>query len=169
MVWVPFFVLSIVYFFVDAYFTGERKTGDKIENETLPKNYSGPYGVLGYYIVDSTKSYGLYMELLGASVFVDIKEDRFLERRKQQAMRLFDARKELEINLADFINKNPRYKNKEIYYIDLYDKNLEQGDVMWNFEGFDSDSDMEQYGNTLLSGLNFVLWEDLNPKRNTRQ
>jgi hypothetical protein len=154
-VWLPFLLLSVFYLGMDVYSIGKRKTRDKTENETLPENYSGSYGILGYYIVDSTKLYGLYMELLGTSVFIGIREDKFLEQRKQQAMRLFDAQKELEINLIDFIEKNPKYKNKKVSYIGLFVKNLEQGEVFWDF---DSDpEDAEHYGYTLLHGLNFVF------------
>jgi hypothetical protein len=117
-----------------------------------------PLGTFGYYTVDVPRAYryGLFMELLGMPVFIGIKEDEFFEQRKQQAMRLFDAQKELGINLADFFNKNPKYKTREILYIGLSARNLEEGEVLWSFGNDPGDNSVGEYRHSLLYGFNFV-------------
>ena len=138
-----FLILSIFYFVMDVCFAREKKT----ENKDQVKNYAGPLGVLGDYIVDATESYGLFLDLLDAPVFVDIRYDEFIERRKQRAIYLFDHQKELEVNFIKFVDKNPEFKTKRITYIGLhYPKNFERGEVFWNPDGY-----------TLLYGLEFVL------------
>jgi len=138
-----FLMLSVFYFGVDVYSIDKRKT----QKESVTENYSGPHGILGDYIIESTKSYGLFIELLGAPVFIDIKQDKFLEQRKQRAIHLFENQKKLEINLVKFINQNAEFKTKKIDSIGLhYIKNLERGEVFWDPDGY-----------TLLYGLEFVL------------
>lgn len=105
------------------------------------------YGVLGKHVVsgDSELSYGLFIDLDGDSVFVDIKEDAHFEERKRRAIFLFERRKELEKNISKFRSENPSFKNKKIHAIGIHAEDLEQGEVFWIPDGY-----------TLLKGLEFL-------------
>jgi hypothetical protein len=141
LLWLAFLILSIFYFAVDIYSVDKRKT----ENDSIVEKYSGPFGVLGDYVVDATESYGLFIELLKAPVFIDIRRDEFLGRREQQAKYLFERQKELETNLLDFMTVNPDFKARRVSYIGLHSKVMDQGEVFWDPEG-----------STLLSGTSFL-------------
>lgn len=139
--WVAFLVLSIFFFAVDVYSVDKRKK----ENDSIVEKYSGPFGVLGGYVVDATESYGLFIELLNAPVFIDIRRDEFMERREQQAKYLFERQNELETSLMGFMNATPEFKNKRVLCIGLHSKVMDQGEVFWSPDGY-----------TLLSGTSFL-------------
>ena len=107
-------------------------------------------GVLGNYAPDpadpSDECYGLYLVLSGRPVFVDIREDKYLEERKRKALELFTNSKDLEISLVQFVRENPEFVPRSVTYIGLLSKNLDQGEVFWDPTGY-----------TLLQGLTFVL------------
>jgi len=108
------------------------------------------YGMLGNYVPDSNDSddecYGLYLHLGKLSVFVDIREDKYLEQRKLKALQLFENCKLLQMSLDNFLLLNPVFKSRTLVYIGLHSKNLDQGEVFW-----------EPTGYTLLKGTSFVL------------
>jgi hypothetical protein len=108
------------------------------------------FGVLGNYAPDendrSDQSFGLYIKLGRHNVFVDIREDESLETRKARALYLANHSKELERSLEEFISNHPIYETRSVSYIGLHSKNLEQGEVFWDPEGY-----------TLLRGLIFEL------------
>lgn len=107
-------------------------------------------GVLGEYAPDpadpTDKCFGLYLVIGGRSVFVDIREDKYLEQRKAKALTLFASTRELELSLEGFVRENLAFSSRAITYIGLHSKNLDQGEVFW-----------EPTGYTLLKGLSFVL------------
>lgn len=106
------------------------------------------YGSLGDYAVDGDGqdlSYGLYIDLGGDPVFIDIKKDTYVEERKTRAQMLFKRQEELKANLVRFIEENPEFKNSKIHAIGLHAKDIEQGEVFWLPNGY-----------TLLRGLEFV-------------
>lgn len=141
LLWLAFLILAIFYFAVDVYSVDKRKT----ENDSIMDNYSGPFGILGEYVVDGTQSYGLFIKLLGVPAFIDIRRDEFLEQREQQAKYLFSNQKGLETNLVNFMNKNPEFKAKRVSYIGLHSKAIDQGEIFWDPDGY-----------TLLSGTSFL-------------
>jgi len=78
-------------------------------------------------------------------VFIDIREDRFVEERKARAEYLFQHQSELNDNLARFLSEYPDYRSRTLTYIGLHSRNLEQGELFWSPAGY-----------TLLRGLNFL-------------
>ena len=107
------------------------------------------YGVLGNYAPDENDPedicYGLYLKIGQYNVFVDIREDKYLEERKLKAIQLYENSIELQGCLEKFIHANPEFKSRSLRYIGLHSKNLEQGEVFWEPDGY-----------TLLKGLLFV-------------
>ncbi|MEF9388495.1 hypothetical protein V4890_23175 [Ralstonia solanacearum species complex bacterium KE056] len=141
LLWAPFLILSALFFSIDVLGVGRRKDEGRIGLEEP----SGPYGVLGDYVVDATESYGLFIELLSDAVFVDVKKDDLIEQRKQQALYLFKNQKILEDDLGNFIKENPEYKARKILYIGLHSREQGRGEVFWDPHGY-----------TLLRGTNFL-------------
>ena len=103
-------------------------------------------GELGKYVVDSTKSYGLFLVLHGKPVFVDLREDKLLKKREKYATFLFDKTNILENKLSEFLEVNPEYKVRHLKYIGLHSKEKDEGEVFWEPEGY-----------TKLRGLEFSL------------
>ena len=108
------------------------------------------FGVLGVYAPDPAdpvdKCYGLYLRIGAQTVFVDIREDKYLEQRKLRALDLFAHSNELEISLRQFLRDNPEFAPRTVGYIGLHSKNLDQGEVFWDPAGY-----------TVLKGLSFAL------------
>jgi hypothetical protein len=102
------------------------------------------FGILDSYVVDSTKSFGLFIQLNGHTVFVDLREDKHLELRKARALQIFENQQRLGKSLIAFIEGNPEYRDRHVAYIGLHAKNMEQGEVFWDPEGY-----------TLLRGFEF--------------
>ena len=140
LLWIAFLALSIFYLGVDVYSVDRRPSQDSAG----PEKYVGPFGVLGDYVVDSTDSHGLFIELLSAPVFVDIRQDEFLEQREQQAQHLFANCSILEESLVNFVNANREFAAKRVSYIGLHSAELDQGEVFW-----------KPSGHTLLKGTAF--------------
>ena len=106
------------------------------------------YGQLGTYDVDgdpNDPNYGMYIQLNGTAVFVDIRKDRHLEERKRRAFELLENRAALENNLNQFIASNPEFRNREVKSIGLHSDELDRAEVLWDPDGY-----------TLLKGLQFV-------------
>lgn len=103
-------------------------------------------GVLGYYIVDETKSYGMFIQLMGSLVFIDLKEDDCLAKREEYAIKLFNETKLLEEHLNEFLEKHSDFKAKEIDSIGLHSKDEFIGEVFWTPSGY-----------TKLERFNFTL------------
>jgi len=141
LLWMAFLLLFIFYFNVDVLSFDKRKVGNDSE-----KSETVPYGILGNYVVDATKAYGLFIKLCDVPVFVDIRPDSFADRREQQALYLFENREILEVELLKFMNANPEFKNKKISFIGLHSRVMDQGEVFWDPDG-----------HTLVKGINFVL------------
>lgn len=142
LLWLGLFLLAWIFLAVDVFSFGKHT----MKNTDLPEEFAGAYGALGHYVVDATDSYGLFINLGDGAVFVDVKRDKFLELREQQALFLSQHTKELEINLAKFLDANPAYKPKRIAYIGLHAKTMEQGEIFWNPDGY-----------TRLIGTDFLL------------
>jgi hypothetical protein len=104
-----------------------------------------PLGELGRYTVDGDESVGLFLELGKARVFVDLREDEMLERRKAQALALAGNVGALEASLVRFLAKNPEFKERRVSYIGLHAPNVQHGEVFW-----------EPNGHTILKEFEFV-------------
>ena len=142
LLWVPFALLAAFFVAVDL-FRIDRSDRTKLDMEREFKEQKR--GVLGEYIVDSTKSFGLFLVLLSKPVFVDIRRDELIEERKRQAIFLYENTDTLEKNLAEFLDKRVDYKTRQITYIGLHSRVIDQGEVFWEPEGY-----------TKLSGLCFL-------------
>jgi hypothetical protein len=116
------------------------------EVATTDTSLAVSYGVLDYYDIEGDESYGLYLNINNTPVFVDLKEDKFLEERKKRALLLYSNSALLEENFNKFITKNEEYKNKKIYCIGLHSEKLTQGVVIWEAEEHIS----------LLEGFDFI-------------
>lgn len=109
------------------------------------------YGVLGEYDVEDDgelDSFGLYIRLRGRPVFVDIKEDKHIEARKQKALALYESSTIVEQNLKRFISENPAFQARIPLSIGLHSTDLDRSEVFWEPDGY-----------TLMKGLDFVLGE----------
>lgn len=110
-----------------------------------PRNdVTPPFGVLDRYEVDGDECFGLYIQVNDQTVFVDIKEDKQVELRKARAQDLFAAQAQLGVALSAFLEASPAFRDRQIAYIGLHSKDLQQGEVFWDPEGY-----------TLLKGLSF--------------
>jgi hypothetical protein len=108
-------------------------------------NTDHPYGQLGTYDVDGDKLYGLFIELKGRPVFVDIREDSLLDERKQRAAFLHDNTAALERSLDDFQRQHSDFRTRVVGIIGLHSKDIDRGEVFWDPEG-----------TCLLQGLRFI-------------
>jgi len=102
------------------------------------------FGVLGDYVVDDTPCFGLFIRLKNWPVFVDVKQDRLENARRERAQFLCQHEAQLNSQLDLFLKSNPTFAARSIAYIGLHSKNIEQGEVFWDPEGY-----------TLLKGMTF--------------
>lgn len=102
------------------------------------------FGVLGDYVVDETPSFGLFIRLKDWAVFVDIRRDRLENARRARAQFLYQQEAQLNLQLDLFLKANPEFAARSIGYIGLHSKNIEQGEVFWDPDGY-----------TLLKGTTF--------------
>jgi hypothetical protein len=109
-----------------------------------PKDDLAPLGIIGDYEVDGDECFGLYIQINQHKVFVDIREDKYLELRKVKAQALFAAQEQLGKALTAFLDANPPFRDRKLAYIGLHSKNIEQGELFWEPQGY-----------TLLKGLCF--------------
>ena len=141
LLWVPLLLAALFFYAVDLLSIDKRKS-------TVGKPFfESPitYGRVGEYVVDSTPSFGLFIELQEQPVFVDIRKDRFVEGRKARAEYLFRHQSELNESLDRFLAENPDFRPKKLTYIGLHSDDLEQGELFWSPSGY-----------TILRGLEFV-------------
>lgn len=130
LLWLAFLMLAIFYVFVTF------KRIDKFTQVRVPHLSPEEFGLIGRYVVDFEKSLGLFMKLNNKTIFIDIREDKFLEQRKNFALYLFEKRELLEKNLNEFLETNNEFTNKQIIYIGLHSKDSRQGEVFWAPEGY---------------------------------
>ncbi len=103
------------------------------------------YGVIGRFDVEGEKALGLYLRLCGKPVFVDLREDKLLEQRKQRALELSGATDALERSLESFIASNPEFRTREVVGLGIHSNDLQRTEVFW-----------EPTGYTLIRGLAFA-------------
>ena len=141
LLWVPLLLAALFVYSVDILSIDKSKSA--LRNRSIESPIA--YGRVGEYVVDSTPSFGLFIELQKQPVFVNIKKDRFVEGRKAQAEYLFQHQSELNDNLYRFLSENLDYRSKRLAYIGLHSEVLEQGELFWDPAGY-----------TILRGLNFL-------------
>lgn len=141
LLWAPFLLLAVFFFAVDV--LGISKARHKALDIEVERSGQG-FGELGHYLVDSTESLGLFFKLSGWTVFIDLREDDLVEKRKQRALFLYQNRVALEESLSDFIARNIDYRERRPTYIGIHGQSLERCDVFW-----------EPDGHTTLNGLQF--------------
>ena len=103
------------------------------------------YGILGRYAINGNSNdggYGLYIQLFGRPVFIDIREDAYVEKRKEVARSLYERTLLLESNLRKFIEQNQEFEARQIESIGLHSDDMNRCEVFWNPDGY-----------TLLLGL----------------
>lgn len=132
LLWVAFLMFSVLSVAVNFFRFGRRLAEGSLADERRNE----PLGVLGAYIVDSTELYGLFVSLFNNVVFIAIRQDAFVERREEQALYLFSNHKLLELSLTRFYAENPAYSARQVSYIGLHAKNMEQGEVFWDPSGY---------------------------------
>lgn len=131
--WVPCLLLALFFFAVNVLNVDKSdSTGASITEDIL----SHKLGVLDHYILDSDKCYGLFVSLNGKHVFLDIREDKLVDKRKDFARYLLDNANELEKNLNRFIESHPKFSSRQIVTIGLHSKVLDQGEVFWEPDGY---------------------------------
>ena len=131
--WIAGLLLALFYFGVDVFNIDKSDSSVSTYAELYPAHETG---VLGRYEIDSTQSYGLFVSLGGKPVFVDIREDKLIDKRKEFARYLSDNANELEKNLNEFIAEHPEYSSRQIASIGLHSKVLDQGEVFWEPKGY---------------------------------
>jgi hypothetical protein len=139
LLWVPLLLAALFFYSVDIFSIHKSKGARQLSKKPIA------YGRVGEYVVDSTPSFGLFIQLQEQPVFIDIKKDRFIEGRKARAEYLFQHQSELNDNLYQFLSENPGYRSKKLAYIGLHSDSLEQGELFWNPAGY-----------TILRGLEFL-------------
>lgn len=141
LLWIAGLLLALFYVGVDVYNIDKSDTSVADEGAEYPEHETG---VLGQYEIDSTSSYGLFLSLCGNPVFVDIREDKFIDQRKEFARFLVKNAENLEQSLQGFIQTHPDYSSRRVDSIGLHAKVLDQGEVFWHPKGY-----------TRLKGLEF--------------
>jgi hypothetical protein len=81
----------------------------------------------------------------GKAVFIDVREDRYLEERKKRALLLHESRSVLEDGLKRFLASNPEFQSRQLKTIGLHSDELERAEVFWDPDGY-----------SLLRGFQFV-------------
>ena len=105
-----------------------------------------PLGVLGEFFHEAEPVYGLYIQLDGKPVLVDVKEDTRLAERMAYALQLAAHSVDLDKSLARFIAAHPAFKTRDVASIGLHSKDdVLSGEVFWNPDGY-----------TRLVGMEFV-------------
>ena len=143
VMWIPLWVLFLfltIFFLVRAFAGGAivAAKGESIK----------AIGVMGWYPVDGADEdllYGLYIELGGYAVFVDVKCDDLKDQRMSYAKYLYESRDEAEGSLQEFLKRNVEFSGRNIEIIGLHSRDPRQGEVFWQPEGY-----------TLIKGLNFL-------------
>lgn len=138
---IPLLLFAVFFMGVDVFNIGLATPNDFDMDVEFHRNQEG---VLGEYILDMTKLYGMFIKLSDISTFMDIKKDKYFEKRKEYARFLFEHKVELEISLNKFLDRNPEFKSKKITGIGLFSKDLNQGEVFWDPGGY-----------TIFRGLEF--------------
>lgn len=139
--WLLGLLLALFYFGIDVLDIHKSDSSASTYTELYPAH---EIGVLGHYEIDSTQVYGLFVSLGGKPVFVDIREDNLIEKRKEFARFLTHNTDTLETSLNEFTQAHPDYSSRQIATIGLHAKTLDQGEVLWDPEGY-----------TRLKGLEF--------------
>jgi hypothetical protein len=125
--------LALFFFAVDVLNVGKS---DLSKRDLMEDLSSYEPGVLGHYVVDSDRSYGLFVSLNGKNILVDIREDKFIDERTKFARYLSDNSDNLEKNLNEFIKSNPEFSSRQVNSIGLHSKTLDQGEVFWDPDGY---------------------------------
>ena len=133
LLWLAALLLALFYFGIDVFHIDKANPSPTAEAERYPAHNPG---VFGHYEIDSTPSYGLFLSLAGKPVFIDIREDKLLEKRKEFARFLSENVARLESNLNEFIQTHPDYSSKQIASIGLHAEVLDQGEVFWFPNGY---------------------------------
>lgn len=139
--WIAGLLLALFYVGVDVFNIDKSDASAANEVEEYPAHEPG---VLGHYEIDSTPFYGLFLSLRGKPVFVDIREDKLIDKREDFARFLATNTDNLESNLNRFIQAHPDYSSRRVDSIGLHAKTLDQGEVFWHPRGY-----------TRLKGLEF--------------
>lgn len=145
LLWMPLAAAAIYFFIKDVFPRAVVNQVKSAEKSTLIENSDVDDGILGSYLVDSTKVHGLFLTLGTCRMFVDIKQDQFEEDRDKRALLLFREKSTLESSLARFLERNPSFASRRITYIGLHASGLSQGEVFWAPSGY-----------TLIKGLEFL-------------
>jgi hypothetical protein len=141
LLWAPLLLLGLFFFAVDVLrIDKNRRSALDMEAQRAGQQF----GVLGKHVVDGTESYGLFLQLLGSTLFIDIREDELLDERKRQAIFLFQNRPALEESLERFLETNEDYRVRRPTYIGLHAPTIDKCEVFW-----------EPDGHSVLKGLEF--------------
>lgn len=132
LLWVAGLLLALFFFAVDVLNIDKSSSKVSTHSELYPAHQTS---VLGHYEIDSTQCYGLFISLAGNSVFVDIREDKLIEKRKEFAKYLAQNTTALEASLNEFMQAQPGFSSRYIASIGLHSKVLDQGEVFWFPEG----------------------------------
>lgn len=131
-VWFLFLLFTIYYFY-------KLIKRDSVAKPMKNIDATQSYGVLDSYAVDgdeNDKNFGLYVELLKQPIFVDIKKDQHLDKRKKIALHLFSNNLILGKNLEIFIENNPTFKGRNINSIGLHSNDMDRAEVFWEPNGY---------------------------------
>ncbi len=137
VVFIAFLVMAGFYF-LDI--SSKTKIHLTLEQEFHNKHYS--FNKLDYYIIDNTECFGLFIKIFNKPIFIELKEDSLLEKRKQQALHLSENPHTLEENLNIFLKENPVYQEKKFDVILLCYDDITLGDIFWEPTGHTSIKDL---------------------------
>jgi hypothetical protein len=131
--WVPCLLLAVFFFSVDVLNVGKSDSSNGCATEEFSRYKPG---VLDHYDIDSDNCYGLFVVIGGKHVFVDLREDHYIDDREKFARYLYKNSDELEKNLAEFVKLHPEFSSRQINSIGLHSDTLDQGEVFWTPDGY---------------------------------
>ena len=97
------------------------------------------FGVLGRHQIDGPgeeASFGMFIDIAGAAVFLDIREDDLLDDRISQARLLEVSADDLALSLSAFLQRNTEYRGRRVASIGLHARDVERGEVFWKPDGY---------------------------------
>jgi len=135
LLWLLFFLLFLFFVAVDFFkvhlapadAAAQAKTSVPLER-----------GVIGHFVDDGEKVFGAYIYLRGWKVLIDLREDRLVNERIDQARLLIGRDKELETSLDFFLELHPEFSGRQIACIGLHSTTVSKGEVFWDPEGHSS-------------------------------
>lgn len=134
--WIPFLLFAGFLFVRDFFLLPGSENVSSVSVGT-------PLGVLGRYVVDEDDSYGLFIELCGRRVFVDLREDEHKARREMLALDLFANQELLSRSLTRYIGNSKTPPEDYVDSLGIHSNEEGRVEVFWQSGKYTLLKDME--------------------------